>query len=84
MDEQTLHFFKQVFSDPSAGFVLLWTLADRRSHWFSVARLAEAAAAASATRDVYVGCGLRGHDQGERARGEDGAGPEVAPGWRPS
>lgn len=40
-------------------YILLWTLQDKRSHWFQdVATAAEFAAAAASNQDVYVGLAL--------------------------
>ena len=53
---------------PAALYVLLWTLQDKRSHWFQdVAKAGESAAAAK-DRDVYVGVGLSKADHGPARR----------------
>src|SRR5689334_16352357 len=43
MSAPALRYLRELFDEAPAGFVLLWTLADRRSHWFPVARLEEIA-----------------------------------------
>src|SRR5690348_14753439 len=66
-------FFQLLFAGaPVATWILVWTLQDCRSHWFPVARLADAAACAlrlGRTHDVYVGVGLRSRDHGRYERG---------------
>ena len=74
MNTSAQRFLHSLFGDAPAGtFLLLWTLQDRRSAWFRADRLGEAAAYAADIGqhgDVYAGCGLRGRDHGEHARGE--------------
>jgi hypothetical protein len=73
VDLQRRRFLLGLFgAAPAASFVLVWTLPGRCSRWFPVARLAQAAATMAElarTRDVYVGCGLRGRDHGVHVRG---------------
>ena len=62
---------------PEEMYVLLWTLQDKRSHWFQdVNKAAEFAAATAGTKDVYVGLGLSKADHGpaRRCRSEEIAG----------
>ena len=62
---------------PEELYILLWTLQDKRSHWFQdVAEAAEFAAAAATNRDVYVGVGLSKADfgPGRRCTSEEIAG----------
>src|SRR2546425_1076639 len=69
-------FLTAVFGGARSGFVLCWTLPDRRSRFFTTDRLSEAARYAidlACTHDLYVGCALHDHDHGahERGRAED-------------
>jgi len=53
---------------PEELYILMWTLQDKRSHWFQdVAKAAEFAAAVK-DRDVYVGVGLSKADHGPARR----------------
>jgi len=49
---------------PDQSYVLIWTLADKRSHWFQSVEEAAAFVAGVRARDVYVGVGLSPHDFG--------------------
>ena len=50
---------------PEELYILLWTLPEKRSHWFQdIAQAADFAAAAGRERDVYVGVGLSAADHG--------------------
>jgi len=54
---------------PEDLYVLLWTLQDKRSHWFqNVNEAADFAAGAAGTKDVYVGLGLSKADLGPTRR----------------
>ena len=54
---------------PADHYILLWTLPDKRSHWFQdVTKAAEFAVAAAADKDVYVGVGLSRADYGPSRR----------------
>lgn len=66
------HFFSTVFGAGS-GYVLVWTLPDRRSRFFTTNDLAVAARYAidqTPSHEVYVGCGLRTRDFGPHERGK--------------
>jgi hypothetical protein len=67
------HFLKLLFGAVSEVlFVLLWSLPDKRSRFFPVTRLTEAAQYATdlaRTKDVYLGCALRPREFGEHERG---------------
>lgn len=49
---------------PEQAYVLIWTLADKRSHWFQSVDDAAAFVAGVRARDVYVGVGLSPEDFG--------------------
>jgi len=53
---------------PEELYLLLWTLADKRSRWFRNLEAAAAAAEALAAEDVYVGVGLARKDYGPTQR----------------
>ena len=54
---------------PVDQYILIWTLQDKRSHWFQdVTRAAEFAGAAALNKDVYVGVGLSQADYGSSRR----------------
>jgi hypothetical protein len=53
---------------PEESFVLLWTLPDKRSHWFRDIQKAAEFAAAAGDRDVYVGVGLSKADHSPARR----------------
>jgi hypothetical protein len=54
---------------PEEHYILLWTLQDKRSHWFrDVTKATEFAATAACTTDVYVGVGLSNSDHGPARR----------------
>lgn len=65
-------FFSTVFGAAS-GYVLVWTLPDRRSRFFTTNDLVAAARYAierTPSHEVYVGCGLRSRDFGPAERGK--------------
>ncbi len=53
---------------PEELYVLLWTLQDKRSHWFQDVKKAAEFAVATINRDVYVGVGLSRADHGPTRR----------------
>lgn len=53
---------------PEESFVLLWTLPDKRSHWFRDIPKAAEFAVVAGDRDVYVGVGLSKADHGPARR----------------
>lgn len=62
---------------PEEQYILLWTLQDKRSHWFQdVAEAAEFAASAASNQDVYVGLALSQADLGQmrRCKSEEASG----------
>lgn len=62
-------FLHSLFADkPGESYILIWTLADKRSHWFR--EIDEAASFIESTRDqdVYVGVGLSQQDFGTARR----------------
>ena len=61
---------------PEDHHILLWTLQDKRSHWFQSVEAAGQFAAATASMDVYVGVGLSKEDHGpaRRCKSEEVAG----------
>jgi hypothetical protein len=64
-------------SKPEEQYILLWTLQDKRSHWFqNVAEAAEFATAAASNQDVYVGLALSQADLGpmRRCKSEEASG----------
>lgn len=73
MSDPTLEirqFFETVFPDLMGYWLLLWRFPSKTSHWVQcateevIAQIQEWAK----TEDVYVGCGLAGHNYGERVR----------------
>jgi hypothetical protein len=54
---------------PEEEFVLIWTLQDKQSHWFTdIGQAAEFVVAASKGMDAYVGVGLSKEDRGPHHR----------------
>ncbi|HZT29379.1 MAG TPA: hypothetical protein VFA33_05825 [Bryobacteraceae bacterium] len=54
---------------PEEQYILIWTLQDKRSHWFQdLGKAAEFVAATTASMDVYVGVGLSKEDHGPTLR----------------
>jgi hypothetical protein len=53
---------------PEEQFILIWTLPDKRSHWFQNVPAAAEFVRILAERDVYVGIGLAGKDYGPTHR----------------
>ena len=54
---------------PEEHYILIWTLQDKRSHWFTgIAQAAEFVTAKTASMDVYVGVGLSKEDHGPGRR----------------
>jgi P4 family phage/plasmid primase-like protien len=57
----TLTFLQAIYSNAGSGYVNLWTLPDRASHWFPVSKIDQAAPKAVALandRNVYVSTGI--------------------------
>jgi hypothetical protein len=62
-------FFEELFAGkPDELYLLIWTLADKRSRWFRDLDAAAAAVEALAGQDVYVGVGLAPRDYGPTQR----------------
>ncbi|HOJ21590.1 MAG TPA: hypothetical protein PLY56_08650 [Armatimonadota bacterium] len=62
-------FLEALFADmPGELYLLIWTLADKRSRWFRDLDAAAAAVEALASQDVYVGVGLSTKDYGPTQR----------------
>ena len=59
----TLDFFDALYGACQDGWLTLWTLQDKRTHWFPVDKLDQAAETAqklsNQSKDVYFGVGLR-------------------------
>jgi putative DNA primase/helicase len=53
---------------PENSYVLIWTLPEKRSHWFQSVDGAIEFAESMGERDLYVGVGLSGHDYGSERR----------------
>jgi hypothetical protein len=53
---------------PEEQYVLIWTLADKRSHWYREIPRAAEFVSQRANRDVYVGVGLASRDYGPSHR----------------
>ena len=53
---------------PDSHFILIWTLQDKRSHWYQEIALAAQFIAQAKGVDVYVGVGLACHDYGPSHR----------------
>ena len=54
---------------PEEQYILIWTLQDKRSHWFTdVTKAAEFVVATTKDLDVYVGVGLSKEDHGPARR----------------
>lgn len=62
-------FLRSLFAEkPNEAYVLIWTLADKRSHWFrEIDRAAEFVESVRG-RDIYVGVGLSPQDFGPSRR----------------
>jgi len=65
-----LEFLNQLWQyKPDEQYILIWTLPDKRSRWFtSVPDAAEYVAGVNGSKDVYVGLGLAGKDYGPTRR----------------
>lgn len=65
-----LEFLNQLWEEkPEEQFILIWTLPDKYSRWFTSVRIAaEYVASINETKDVYVGVGLSGKDYGPARR----------------
>jgi hypothetical protein len=62
-------FLEELFGNkPDELYLLIWTLADKRSRWFRDLAAASSAAEALAGQDVYVGVGLSAKDYGPTQR----------------
>ncbi len=69
MDSEVRPFLQELFgSKPEEPYILLWTLADKRSRWFREVEEAAKAAEALRQQDVYVGVGLSPEDFGPTHR----------------
>src|SRR5262245_36472070 len=67
----TLDYLHLLWPDPPAGWLLLWTIKNRRSLWFPSRDLEAVAAAAGRVAnhaDVWLGCGLSPKDFGRDHR----------------
>lgn len=65
-----LEFLNQLWQyKPDDQYILIWTLPDKRSSWFTgVPEAAECVASINGSRDVYVGVGLSAKDYGPARR----------------
>ncbi|MCZ2079680.1 MAG: hypothetical protein LC130_32320 [Bryobacterales bacterium] len=65
-----LEFLNQLWQyKPDDQYILIWTLPDKRSRWFtSIPDAAEYVAGVNGSKDVYVGLGLAGKDYGPMRR----------------
>lgn len=65
-----LEFLNQLWQyKPDDQYILIWTLPDKRSSWFTgVPEAAEYVASINGSRDVYVGVGLSAKDYGPARR----------------
>lgn len=62
-------FLEELFAGkPDELYLLIWTLADKRSRWFRDLDAAASAVEALAAQDVYVGVGLSAKDYGPSQR----------------
>ncbi len=62
-------FLQSLFADkPNESYILIWTLADKRSHWFREIDEAASFIESVPDRDVYVGVGLSPRDFGATHR----------------
>ena len=62
-----LDFLKALWENkPEERYILIWTLPDKRSHWFTDVAAAAQFAANVNFLDVYVGVGLAREDHGRR------------------
>jgi hypothetical protein len=62
-------FLQSIFADkPNESYILIWTLADKRSHWFREIDEAASFIESVHDRDVYVGVGLSPRDFGATHR----------------
>jgi len=69
MESEARFFLHELFGNkPEELYILLWTLADKRSRWFRDIDTAACALEALALQDVYVGVGLARRDYGPSHR----------------
>jgi hypothetical protein len=69
MPSEACLFLEALFAGkPENLYVLLWTLAEKRSHWFQNVESAIQFAESLRERDLYVGVGLSGQDFGPTHR----------------
>ena len=65
MGSEVHHFLETLFvGKPDDLYILIWTLADKRSYWFQKVDEAIQFVESLALQDVYVGTGLSAHDHG--------------------
>src|SRR5712692_3534220 len=66
---ETRPFLEALFAGkPDDLYLLLWTLPEKRSHWFKNVEDAIQFAESQRDRDLYVGVGLSGQDYGAARR----------------
>lgn len=69
-----IDFFEQLYQDTEDGYMYLWTLPDRQTHWYSVTDIKKAASTAlrlsTEHKDVYYGVGLTGSKKTAKQRAE--------------
>src|ERR1035437_8898838 len=69
MNSETRQFLEALFAGkPDDLYLLLWTLPEKRSRWFQNVEGAIQFAASLHDRDLYVGVGLSGQDEGSTRR----------------
>jgi hypothetical protein len=67
--ETVRHFLHEAFTfKPESLYLLIWTLADKRSRWFLEPNTASAAVTALGPQDIYCGVGLSSRDYGPAER----------------
>lgn len=69
----TNKFLKTIFNGVESGFINIWTLQDKKSHWFEVSEIDKIAefVKANQDKDVYFGLGLRNKAHGMNSRGKN-------------
>ena len=70
--EAITSFLRTLYGDRPQGYLTLWSLADKKTHWFKAnefASFADRAIKLASRTDVYFGVGLRGERLDENHRG---------------
>jgi hypothetical protein len=69
VESDVRRFLESLFADKSSDlYILIWTLVDKRSHWFPTVDEAVAFVESLGDADAYVGVGLAQTDRGPHRR----------------